>query len=227
MFYYLLLAHLLADYPLQPNWVVSKKTHWGVMALHILIHFLTSVIIVWIFSSTIGLSTWPYLLLLAGIHFLIDSVKNILSRIRSKWVKIPYVVDQLVHIFSIVIISLLIQNQFGFIAFPTNPGWVVLAIAYLFVTYVWYISERVMTYDEPIYRQSVINDLWSRMLFRAGLLTGLLGLWIWAGKLLVVPAGSLYIPYQAKEFGRRALLTDIAVTLGVFIFIVMIPDSSL
>lgn len=226
MFYYLLLAHLLADYPLQPDWVIFNKTQRGVLALHIIIHFLTSVIIVWIFSSTIGLSVWPYLLLLAGIHFLIDSFKSKLSRIRPKWVKIPYVVDQLVHVFSIAIIAFLIQNQFGFIAFPANSGWVVLSIAYLLVTYVWYISERVLTYDKPVYRQSVIHDSWSRMLFRSGLLTGLLGLWILSGKTLVAPASSMYIPYQAKQFGRRALLTDVVVTLGVFILIVIVLDWS-
>jgi len=226
MFYYLLLAHLLADYPLQPDWVVSKKKHWGVLALHILIHFITSVIIVWIFSSSTGLSTWPYLLLLAGIHLLIDSIKNRLSRIRSRWVKIPYIVDQLVHVLSIIVISLLIEQHLGFIAFPTNPGWAVLAIAYLLATYVWYISERVLTYDKPVYRQSVINYSWSRMLFRAGLLTGLLGLWILGEKILVAPVVAMYLPYQAKQFGRRALLTDIAVTLTVFILIVIIPEFS-
>jgi hypothetical protein len=226
MFYYLFLAHLLADYPLQPNWLVSKKTRWGFLAVHALIQFLTSIVIVWIFYSLTGLLTWPYLLLLAGIHLLIDSVKNFLSRKRSGWVKIPYLVDQLLHLLSAAIIALLIQNQFGIVAFPTNPGWVVVAIAYLIVTYVWYISERVMTYDDPGYRQSVINNSWSRMLFRAVFLTGILGLWIWGGKMLILPAVSVYIPYQAKQFGKRALLTDIAVTLGVFIFIVVIPYSS-
>ena len=225
MFYYLLFAHLLADYPLQPNWVASNKSRRGVLVLHVLTHLLTNIIILWIFISTIGLPVWTYLLLLVVIHFLIDSGKNYLSRIRPNWIKIPYLVDQLLHLISIVIISFLIQNQFGFTAFPNNPGWVVLAIAYLFVTYVWFISERVMTYDEPFYRQSVINDSWSRMLFRAAFLTGLFGLWLWAGKSQFVSAGSLYIPYQARQFGRRALITDLAVTLGVFILIVMIPES--
>jgi hypothetical protein len=226
MFYYLFLAHLLADYPLQPNWLVSKKTRWGFLAIHALIQFLTSIIIVWIFYSTTGLSTWPYLLLLAGIHLTIDTIKNLLSRKRSNWVKIPYLLDQFLHFISIMVISLLIQDQFGFVAFPLNPGWVVLAIAYLLVTYVWYVSERVMTYDNPGYRQSVIDDSWSRMLFRAVFLTGILGFWKWGGKMLIAPAVSLYFPYQTRQFGRRALLTDLTVTLGVYIFIVVIPYSS-
>jgi len=227
MFYSLILAHLLADYPLQPNWFVYNKTRWLVLSLHAMIHFVTSIITVWIFNPTTGLSTWPYLLLLAGIHLLIDSMKNLLTRMRSTWVKIPYLVDQLIHIFSILIISFMIQQQLGFIAFPPNPGWVVVAIAYLVVTYVWYISERVMTHDEPAYRQSVINNFWSRMLFRAGFLTALFGLLIWAEKSLIVPAVSIYIPYQAKQYGRRALLTDVAVTLCVYVLVIVIPTSSL
>lgn len=227
MFYNLLFAHLIADYPLQSNWLVANKTRWGVLGLHAFIHFLTSVIIVWIVGSTIVSSLWPYLLLLSGIHFLIDAAKNMLSRIRPEWVKVPYVVDQLIHLISIMVVSSLIQRKFGITAFQANPGWVVLAIAYLFVTYVWYISERVMTHDDPNYRQVVIDDSWPRMIFRAGFLSGFLGAWYLTARSLAAPASTIYIPYRGKEFGRRAFLTDLGITFSVFLLIVVLINPSL
>lgn len=226
MFYYLLLAHLLADYPLQPTWIVTNKNRRGVVLLHALIHFLISLFIVWFFSSASVTTIWPYLLILAAVHLFIDLSKITLSRIRPDWVKVPYLLDQLMHILSIVFISLFIQTQYGFIAFPPNPGWVVLAIAYLFVTYVWYISERVMTYDDPIYRQAVIDDSWSRMIFRAGFLSAFLGIWLWTTKTLAASAGAILFPYQTKKFGRRALLIDLGVSLSVFFLLILVFNPS-
>jgi len=226
MFYYLLLAHLLADYPLQPTWLVRNKYRWGVLVLHASIQFLTGLFVVWFFNSSSVISTWPYLLFLAVVHFLIDLAKNTLSRVRPAWVKVPYVLDQLMHVLSILFISLLIQTRYGFIAFPANPGWVVLAIAFLFVTYVWYISERVMTHDDPMYRQTVIDDSWSRMFFRAGFLSGFLGIWMWTTKTLAASAGAILFPYQAKKFGRRALFTDLSVSLSVFFLLMLVLNPS-
>lgn len=226
MFYYLLLAHLLADYPLQPTWMVTQKNRRGVVILHASIHLLLGLIIIWLFSSASVKTIWPYLLFLAVVHLLIDLSKIKLSRIRPDWVKVPYLLDQLMHILSIIFISLFIQTRYGFIAFPANPGWVVLAIAFLFVTYVWYISERVMTYDDPMYRQAVIDDSWSRMLFRAGFLSGFLGIWIWTTKNLAASAGAILFPYQAKKFGRRAFFTDISVSLSVFFLLMLALNTS-
>jgi hypothetical protein len=226
MFYNLLFAHLIADYPLQSTWLIANKSRWGVLGLHAFIHFLTSVIIIWVSGTSIASSLWLYLLLLSVIHFMIDLAKTTLSRIRPEWVKVPYLVDQLLHLVSIMVISILIQQKFGITAFPSNPSWVVLAIAYLFVTYVWYISERVLTHDDPNYRQAVITDFLPRMIFRAGFLSGFLGVWVLTAKTLAAPVGAIYFPYRGKEFGRRAFLTDLGITFGVFVLIRLLIDPS-
>jgi hypothetical protein len=124
-----------------------------------------------------------------------------------------------------IIISIIIQRQLGIIAFPVNPGPVVLVIAYLFVTYVWYINEIVLTNENHEFRQVVTTNFWSRMLFRALFLTGYLGIWIWKGGLLLAPISALPIPYQLEKAGKKALLIDAGVTFGVFLLIRMLLGS--
>lgn len=227
MFYYLLLAHLLADYPLQSTWMVNNKDRWGVVIIHACIQFLTSFILVLVFNSAVAATIWPYLLVLALVHFLIDSIKTVVIRYRPNWVKILYILDQLVHIFSIFVISLSMQYRHGVVAFPANPGWVVLVIAYLIVTYVWYISEKVMTQSDSPYREAVVNESLSRMIFRAGFLSVFLGIWVWTSKSLVVSTIIAFYPYQTKKFGRRALITDLGVTFGVFLLLILVLNPSI
>jgi hypothetical protein len=39
MILYLFFAHLIADFPLQPNWIVMNKNRLGILTLHVTIHF--------------------------------------------------------------------------------------------------------------------------------------------------------------------------------------------
>jgi hypothetical protein len=98
MFWQLLLAHFLADYPLQPRWLLAAKQRlWGLL-LHVTIHFLSALLLV-------GDVRWKLLLPLLGlalVHFVIDLTKYRLAVTRPAWVRLPYLIDQLLHMVTIL-----------------------------------------------------------------------------------------------------------------------------
>src|SRR4029079_4542500 len=97
----LFLAHLIADYPLQTNWLGQAKRHWPGLTIHVAIHLLVLLVICLPYTGLL----WPYLLALAATHFAIDAFKNFLARRRPHWVNGPYLFDQLLHLISILAIS--------------------------------------------------------------------------------------------------------------------------
>lgn len=64
----LLCAHLLADFPLQSDWMVSNKRRWRVMAIHIAIVVATA-------AFAIGWLHWQLLGILAFTHAAMDMLK--------------------------------------------------------------------------------------------------------------------------------------------------------
>jgi hypothetical protein len=206
----LFLAHLIADYPLQSDWLVKAKRSWSGLCVHVGIHL--GVLLLLCLPDTPKL--WPYLLALATAHFAIDAFKNLLSRHRPQWVAAPYLVDQLLHILSIWAIGLWVEFTLPG-GWPLDRPWQIYAVAFLLVTRVWYISERVLFYANHEYQVELWQQRWIRMAARAVLLALLLGV----ERLLVYPttvAGAIaLLPYGTSTYGRRALVTDVSVTVVV------------
>jgi hypothetical protein len=217
VFYLLLFAHLLADYPLQSNWMVSNRGRSAVRLLHVSSHFLISLV----FTLFYVPAAWPFLILLAGFHFLIDTGKYYLSQTRPNLVIFPYLFDQALHILSIFIVSTMIANYTSVPPFAIQPVWLILSIAYLVVTYVWYISERTMTFHNREYFQEVVDTEWSRMVARAVFIT--IPIVFWANLLNIFMASAFVFPYKLRNFGLRALLTDIIIAgLGALFVLTII-----
>jgi len=213
--WFILLAHFLADYPLQLPWILRNKRQTAFVAVHASFHLVIMLALVGSERNRL----WPYLATLAGVHFLIDVGKNLIYRLRPKWVVVPYVVDQIIHYLTIWISALWIQRTLGTTIPPLDPRWAIYAVAYLVVGYVWFISERIMTYNSPSYQEEVQAQYWPRMLSRAGLLTAILAV----TNLNLVPGLALAIvpsiPYVSGRHRLRALITDLAVVWGIWIFI--------
>lgn len=210
MFWYLFFAHLLADFPLQSYWMAVNKTRTRVLFLHVTIHFLVSLFIV----ALVSIQLWPYVMVLAVIHFLIDTGKNYISKLRPHWVIATYLVDQLLHISSIIIISVLIEGRTGIPVFELKPVWLILSIAYLLITYVWYITERIIATIDSDYFKQVVDKSWSRMVARTFFLTLMLISWITVSSASFAFASLVRFPYRADAFGYRALLVDLLVSFG-------------
>lgn len=93
----LLVAHLVADFPLQPAWMIRHKRHPAVLGLHALIV---------VGTAALALGGWPgaLLLILVGTHLVMDAVKVYLLQDSLG----SFTVDQVVHL--VVILAL----AFGF-----------------------------------------------------------------------------------------------------------------
>lgn len=218
MFWYLFFAHLAADYALQTYWMAVNKTRTKILFLHVSIHFFVYLFIV----TMIDIQLWPYALALAIIHFLIDSGKNYISKLRPNWVIATYLLDQLIHIISILLISYLIAGNIGIPQFALKPIWLILIIAYLMITYVWYISERIIATIDSDYFKQVVDKAWSRMLARAIFLTLILVSWFSVSSVSIAFASIVSFPYRADAFGYRALLIDLLVSFGGAVFILFL-----
>jgi len=210
MFWQLLLAHFLADYPLQPRWLLAAKQRlWGLL-LHVTIHFLTALLLV-------GDVRWKLLLpllSLALVHFVIDLTKYRLAVTRQGWVRLPYLIDQLLHVFTILGAARWSAVVLAPAGAPAAEPWMIYLLGYLLATHVWFVTERMLTWADKPYQQILDSSLWPRMLSRAMMLTVLF-------LLGVGPQGAAvaWLPYRRENRGARALLTDLAVVVVVAILV--------
>jgi Protein of unknown function (DUF3307) len=215
MFWYLLFAHLLADYPFQSNWMVMQKARFRILLLHIVIHLVTLLVVV----GAARRFVWQYLLLLVLVHFSVDLAKNYVNKIQPAWIIGPYIVDQLVHYASIWLVAYWIENQSGSLPLPFTRTAFIFASAYLLVTYVWFISERILAYSDLSYRKEVVEQIWIRMFSRAAILSGWLLVWRWLVPVNLSATATISLPYLRSKNGVRAFITDFSVAAAGLILI--------
>jgi hypothetical protein len=211
MLWQLLLAHFLADYPLQPRWMLAAKQQlWGLL-LHVSIHFLTSLLLV-------GDLRWKLLLPLLGlalVHFVIDFSKYRLAVLRPTWVRLPYIIDQALHVLTILGTARWIAVVAGPLA-PAQP-WVIYGLGYVLATHVWFVTERVLSWHDKPSLELLETTLLPRMLARALMLTALLLLSVGSGGLVLTTVA--WMPYRREARGARALLIDLAVAAAAALLV--------
>ena len=210
IFWMFVLSHLIADYPLQTDWLVSVKRTWWGLSLHVSVHLAMLIILAGPALPTL----WRYLLLLAAIHYLIDSFKNWLSRARPQWINGPYIFDQFLHLLSLIGVAFWVHAnpaaEQSIAPFLLSTDWTAFLIGLFFCTVVWYISERVLSHSTPDYRLEVVARRWPRI----GVRTLLFLLFLWLGKqagLVALPL--LLLPDPTPAYRNRAIVTDVAVAL--------------
>jgi hypothetical protein len=167
-------------------------------------------------------SIWPYLLLLSTVHLTIDWSKNRLSELRPKWVILPYIIDQILHYTSIALVALWIERLRGQVDLPFPMSWMKYAIVYLLVTYVWFISERILVYSNEDYRKELAEQFWSRMFARALFMSGFLFFWKWFSGIALLSTLVFPLPYMNGKNGLRALMTDVSVALAGMLFLLWV-----
>ena len=211
MFWHLMLAHFLADYPLQSDWLVDNKRTWLASVIHIATHLGVMFVIV----GPARLMIWPQLLVLMLFHFLMDWTKTSLGYRWPEAQSLQYVVDQLIHIGSIFLFATWIDRTLLPGQFPINGAWPVLAIGYLLATYVWFISERIFVRNNPKFLREVDDSFVSRMVARGVILSVVL---------LIRPGFEAFalvtlLPYTKQIFRLRSLVVDTLVALAMAILI--------
>ncbi|MBK8900639.1 MAG: DUF3307 domain-containing protein [Anaerolineaceae bacterium] len=128
----LLLAHLLADFPLQTNRIFRLKVAGNAgLVLHVLIHILTTALLVRRPASHLDL-----LLVLGVVHFLIDWIKLRFPH-DPQWP--GFLLDQLAHLLSLGLLALW-QPEVTAVLSPwlmLPLIWLVLLPALLMLLWVW------------------------------------------------------------------------------------------
>jgi hypothetical protein len=110
IFFYILLAHLVSDYLLQPDNLVEWKKHskWGLF-MHSFIHFLFTTLILFLYTGQPGVAMLAFLMALS--HFMIDYAKAA-HDLRKDNTAMYYWLDQLAHYLSAGLVTV-IAWQFG------------------------------------------------------------------------------------------------------------------
>jgi hypothetical protein len=126
----LLLAHLIGDFFLQPKKWVKEKESKKLMAislyLHVLVHGLLVMILVWNWAF------WPWAVFCMLVHLIIDSIKLRLQKDNTKreW----FFIDQFAHLLSLYLIYCLYQGYFEFITSLLNEANYLIATIIIFLT---------------------------------------------------------------------------------------------
>lgn len=95
LFTKLFLAHLIADFMLQPKrWVVHKEANKAAskyLYVHVLLHFAITMLLLW------DLSYWKIALIIMVSHYVIDLTKLYINPLFENK-SIPFFIDQVLHI---------------------------------------------------------------------------------------------------------------------------------
>lgn len=99
MFYLFLLAHLVADFALQPLWLVRRKRRWDGLLLHVGVVLATMLGLIAVEPGAGGL--WPAMLGISAVHLAADrwKVRHADRLFRPPFV--PFLMDQGVHLATI------------------------------------------------------------------------------------------------------------------------------
>lgn len=105
---YLIFAHLLADFIFQPTKLIEWKTRnfLGIL-VHVIIFFTVAATVLYPYLS--NAIVWFVLLGISAVHFITDQIK-IKTSIRTTSYSMPFILDQAVHLLSLIFGSVIIQR---------------------------------------------------------------------------------------------------------------------
>lgn len=129
IFVKLLLAHLLGDFLLQPNsWVADKESRKQ-KSKYLYFHTILHGILAWVLINDMDFGWFAIVLALS--HGFIDFLKLKFQKKKTKrnW----FVLDQILHLITIFIITLLYQNLFFDFSIFNNQFWILIT-GILFLT---------------------------------------------------------------------------------------------
>lgn len=168
----LILAHLIADFLLQPNSWVKDKNEKGIRSFKLLLHILVVTGVSTIL--TIDFFVWQIPVFIFVLHYLIDLLK-IYFRTPKANDLLWFIADQFLHIISIIGVALLIggaANQWieGLGELLSSKEVLVVALAYCFIIWPSMIIINLATQGW----QTQINDEMGPSLQNAGKWIGIL-----------------------------------------------------
>ena len=212
MYWNLLLAHFIGDFLLQTDWMVRNRDRFWVLTLHVSIHLGAMLLLIGDTRS----EYWFLIILIALIHFGQDALKIFFARKQPTWSVPAFILDQILHFSIIWSFVWFYPAEIGNMLLTQQTNWVIYGISYIFVTFVWFITEKVIYQLNPDHIVRINETKYSRMLARSGMLSVflLLRTWVFPGLAIV-----LLNPYSSTEYRQRFILTDLGVSVFAFAFL--------
>ena len=208
MYWYLLLAHLLADYPLQSDKLVQRKRQFDGLLLHVTIH---AALVFLVGALFIRQAVALIVVLVFILHLAVDFSKNKLSKRFPNQVFQLYMLDQVLHALSLLIIVFVVDaivNE----QIQSGGNWVFVVIGFLLSTHVWFITERVLQRNDASKVTAINQTMWARLLVRATVyMVGLSMMSLNLTTIMTIGVGGVLV---AKMMGQP-LRTDLIVALSV------------
>ncbi len=161
----LLFGHLLADFTFQTNYLAEWKRHsFKGLFVHVAIHPLCYIVLVWPFINTVwvsygsvGLNGWICILIATLIHFLEDWFR--VRQISNGWEDntLFYLWDQAVHI---VVLWFLCPGM----SQPAQETWPIIGTLFVLVTHcatvtIWFIEKDIYGRSYPETEEKYISIL--------------------------------------------------------------------
>ena len=212
MFWNLLLAHLIGDFLLQTDWMVRNRDKFWVLSIHVSIHLFAMLLLI----GEARTNYWFLLTLITLIHFGQDALKIFVVHKLRTWSIPLFIVDQILHISIIWAFVRFYPMGTGNLALGQKSAWVIFGISYIFVTFVWFISEKVFCQSDLATIARINETKYSRMLARSGMLSAfiLIRNWVFPGLAIVLPN-----PYSSTEYRQRFLITDLSISMIAMAFL--------
>jgi Protein of unknown function (DUF3307) len=147
MFYLFLLAHLVADFILQPYWIVERKRRFDGLAIHCGIVLTCMALLPLVDPDAREL--WPAMLIITAIHFGADWWKVNHGHSIPGPPIVPFMVDQLIHVTTLVtVLSLAVPaDQLWSIAGSPSAHMAITAAVYVIAAFATPIA--VMVWLDP------------------------------------------------------------------------------
>jgi uncharacterized protein DUF3307 len=221
MFYLFLLAHLVADFVLQPYWLVLRKRRWDGLLIHGGI--VLGCMLLLSLADRAVLSFWPVMLGITAVHVAADWWKVHYGDCVPGPPVVPFLFDQVIHITTLCValgLALPANQAWAFAASPAAHT-AVYAAAYVIAAFATPIG--VMIWLDPTFSKAALAGGARIRSILAGALMISMTL---IGGLLALPA-TLFGVAVATRYPRSAHPLDtpagllavlcIAATLGVIL----------
>lgn len=133
MFLSFLLAHCIADFLLQPAWLIDLKSRsWKGIVFHVWIHTVALLFVFWPGFGDYKL--WLTTGFIVFLHGLIDTLKVHFQNKKNQYV-IPFFIDQILHIIVLILSIILFKLSEGFMWLSPNVALIILIILGLTIVY--------------------------------------------------------------------------------------------
>ncbi len=96
MFYLFLFAHLVADFALQPLWLVRRKSRWDGLLIHVSVVLVCMLALIPFEPAAAPL--WPVMLAISAVHLAADRWKVRHADALLRPPVVPFLLDQAIHL---------------------------------------------------------------------------------------------------------------------------------